>query len=107
VSHAPKDPKDEKSTPKPMLFPTPDATALDWPRWYHELRVATADHDAVTRDLLRRPRNRDLGVREAKRLYRDARDKLRRLFAQADRAGGGGNEESRGDPAGLGGSPAD
>ncbi len=82
----------------------------DDPRWWHELRVAIKDHDAVTRDLLRRPRKRDLGVREAKRLYRDARDKLRRLLASAGGSGNdgdGGDDERRGDPAGLGGSPTD
>ena len=93
----------------PQGVPTPPN---DWPRWYREMCSATLDHEAVTEDLLRPPWKRDLGIREAKRLYRDARDKLARLLALGGGSGGGGDDgdggdEGRGDPAGLGGSPAD
>ena len=78
--------------------------------WFRELRVGIDDLDAVLRDQLRKKRDRDLGPREARRLYRDARDKLRSLLAYAGGGGddgdGGDVDESGRDPAGSGGSPA-
>ena len=72
-----------------------------WRSWFLELHVAIQDQDAVLRDQLRKERKRTLGPREARRLYREARDKLRNLLAAA---GGGGDD---GDGGGKGGgSPA-
>ena len=73
----------------------------DWPRWFADLRTAVDDHKAVTKDLLRRKRKRDLGVREAKRLYKEASDTLASLLALGGSRGGGDDGEG-GDP----GSPA-
>jgi hypothetical protein len=97
MTNEPNDPKGPPPPPK------------DWPRWIREVRTAFRDHDAVTKDLLRRKRKRDLGHREAKRLYKDATDKLAKLLGLAGGGGddGDGGDERRGDPAGLGGSPAD
>jgi hypothetical protein len=79
----PKDTPDEKDVP-PLPLPPP-ATPLPhtekWRKWYIELKVACADIGAVTEDLLRPTRERDLGVREATRIYTDAREKLMSLFA--------------------------
>ena len=60
-----------------------------WQGWCLDLRIAILDQDAVLRDQLRKKRKRNLGVREAKRLYREARDKLLNLLAAA---GGGGDD---------------
>jgi hypothetical protein len=93
---------DEVRTPKPPAPPGPTRE-----RWLLELRVTIDDQDAVLRDLLRKERHRDLGVREAKRLYRETRDKLRSLLAYAGGGDGGdGGDESGRDPAGSGSSPA-
>jgi hypothetical protein len=98
MSNEPKDPKGTSGLPP------------EWRGWYREVRTALRDHEAVTKDLLRRKRKRDLGVREAKRLYRDASDTLAKLLAYAGGSGGGddgeGGDESGRDPAGSGGSPA-
>jgi hypothetical protein len=62
---------------------------------------------AVLEDRLRRSRKRDLGIREAKRLYKDTDAKLERLFAFVERGGSnGGDDENGRDPSGMGGSPA-
>ena len=74
------DPKDTPKAPPPMAD---DA----WRQWYVELHVALDDIKAVTEDLLRRKRKRDLGIREAKRLHHDAQAKLAKLLAYADRGG--------------------
>jgi hypothetical protein len=93
----------ETKTPKPSINPTDPR----WQRWLLEMRVTIDDQDAVLQDLLRKERHRDLGVREAKRLYRETRDKLRSLLAHAGGGDGGdGGDESGRDPAGSGGSPA-
>ena len=81
MSNEPKDPTDLPAPPP------------DWPRWIAEVRSATLDHDAVTKDLLRRKRKRDLGVREAKRLYKEARDSLASLLALGGSRGGGDDGE--------------
>ena len=65
-----------------------------WRRWFLDLHVAIQDLDAVLHDQLRKKRKRDLGVREAKRLYREARDTLRDLLAAA--GGGGGGDDGEG-----------
>jgi hypothetical protein len=70
---------DDTKNPKPP----PDPHDPRWPQWFADLRVGIEDMDAVLRDQLRKKRNRDLGPREARRLYRDARDKLRSLLALA------------------------
>jgi hypothetical protein len=67
-----------------------------WERWHREVREKVRDLEAVTKDRLRRPRKRDLGVREAKRLYRDARDKLAKLLAMAGGGDGGNGDEPAG-----------
>jgi hypothetical protein len=59
-----------------------------WREWYREVRVGVADMAAVAEDQLQKKRERDLGVREATRLFNDARDKLARLFAHAEGRGG-------------------
>jgi hypothetical protein len=59
-----------------------------WWKWCDEVRVGVDDMSAVTEDQLRPVRERDLGVREADRLFHDARDKLAKLFAYVDRARG-------------------
>ena len=41
-----------------------------------DLRVAVDDADAVTADVLRRPRRRELGPALHRRNYREARDKI-------------------------------
>lgn len=65
-----------------------------------DLRVALDDADAVALDMLRAPRRRNLGPREHRRLYREARSKLTRILAALD-------ADEHGDPAGLGGSGAE
>jgi hypothetical protein len=95
----------EKVGPEvPGMPPLPPGE--EWRRWQRRVRVAFRDLEAVTKDRLRRKRKRDLGIREAKRLYREARDTLESLLALA---GGGddGGDEGGGDPAGLGGSPGE
>jgi hypothetical protein len=52
--------------------------------WLVDLRVAVDDAGAVTEDLLRPHRERDLGNREHARLYGDARAKLAALLSYAD-----------------------
>ena len=72
-----------------------------WRSWFLDLHVAIKDQDAVLRDQLRKKRKRTLGVREAKRLYREARDKLLNLLAAAGGGGddGDGGREGERDPA--------
>jgi hypothetical protein len=86
----------ETKTPKP---PPPHPTDPKWERWLLEVRVTVDDQDAVLRDLLRKERHRDLGVREAKRLYRETRDKLRSLLAHAGGGDGGDGGDESGSPA--------
>ncbi len=62
-----------------------------------DLRSAFDDADAVALDMLRAPRRRNLGPREHRRLYREARGKLLQLLASPD------NDTERGAPAGSGG----
>ena len=68
-----------------------------WQGWMVDLRVGILDQDAILRDQLRKKRKRNLGVREAKRLYREARDALLNLLAAA---GGGGDDGDGGDEGG-------
>ena len=68
-----------------------------WQSWFLDLHVGIQDMDAVLRDQLRKKRKRTLGPREARRLYREAHDKLLNLLAAA---GGGGDD---GDGGGEGG----
>ena len=86
MSNEPKDPNDLPAPPQ------------GWAKWMAEVRTATLDHEAVTKDLLRPKRKRNLGVREAKRLYKEARDQLAKLLALGGGRGGGDD--------GDGGSPA-
>ena len=81
MSDQPKDPND-------LPLPPPQG----WPQWIADVRTAVLDHEAVTEDLLRRKRKRDLGVREAKRLYKEARDQLASLLALGGGRGGGDDE---------------
>jgi hypothetical protein len=62
-----------------------------------DLRSAFDDMDAVGLDMLKAPRRRNLGPREHRRLYQEARGKLTRILAELD-------AEEHGDPAGSGGS---
>ena len=95
---------DEPQDPK--VPPIPE----NWEQWFLDVRTAYEDLDAVTHDQLRRERNRDLGVREAKRLYRDASDSLARLLGLGGgrrgggRRGGGGRGSDNGQ--GSSGAPA-
>ena len=68
-----------------------------WQSWFLALHVAIQDMEAVLHDQLRKERKRDLGHRQAKRLYREARDKLLNLLAAA---GGGGDDGDGGDKDG-------
>ena len=79
MTHEPRDPK---------VPPIPK----EWERWILDVRTNYQDLDAVTKDQLRRKRNRDLGVREAKRLYRDASDSLARLLGLGGGRRGGGDD---------------
>jgi hypothetical protein len=87
ISHGPPEgAKKPTSAQNPKDQKTPPALPDDvWRSWYPELRAAVDDLQAVTADQTRRKQRRDLGPRQAKRLYRDARDKLASLFAYADR----------------------
>ena len=80
-----------------------------WRSWFLDLHVAIKDQDAVLRDQLRKKRKRDLGPREARRLYREAHDKLLNLLAAAGGGGddGDGGDKGGGDPAPPADSPAD
>ena len=74
----------------PGLPPLPPG--MDWPTWSRKVRVGVRDLSAVTADRLRRKRKRDLGIREAKRLYREARDTLASLLALAGGGDDGGDD---------------
>lgn len=62
---------------------------LDWNdpaavrRWLSAMRSSFADADAVTSDLLRPPRSRDLGPIQHTRLYTEARTSILQLLAHA------------------------
>jgi hypothetical protein len=88
MSEETKDPqKDPRNIPLPPQLPLPLQMDPKWRGWYIEIRVACADIAAVMEDQLRPARERDLGVREAMRIYKDAREKLMSLFAYAERGG--------------------
>jgi RNA polymerase-interacting CarD/CdnL/TRCF family regulator len=53
------------------------------------------DLAAVAKDRVRRKRKRDLGIREAKRLVRDAHDSLKNLLAMVSGEGGGGEPAAK------------
>ena len=72
----------------PKVPPIPE----NWERWLLDVRTGFEDLDAVTKDQLRRKRKRDLGVREAKRLYRDASDSLAKLLGLGGGRRGGGDD---------------
>jgi hypothetical protein len=57
---------------------------MDRAAWFRKVRMGVRDLGAVTKDRLRRKRKRDLGIREAKRLYDDAWDTLVSLLALDD-----------------------
>ena len=78
---------DDSRTEPPEEKEPPSLRGEAWRGWYREMKVGVADTQAVAEDQLRRKRERDLGVREATRLYNDARDKLARLFAYAEGTG--------------------
>jgi hypothetical protein len=94
MSDTPKDPPVDPKAPPPPVPPDEK-----WQGWYREVKVGVDDLAAVVEDQLRPERDRDLGVRQAMRLYQEARAKLTSLFAYADRGGGDG-----GGLAGSGGS---
>ena len=71
--------------------------------WLESLRVSFDDIDAVALDMLRPARRRNLGPREHRRLYREARGKVVALLASPSND----TEPEHGDPAGSGGSGAE
>lgn len=66
-----------------------------------ELVATWEDADAVARNMLRPERQRKLGHREHRRLYREATGKLTELLARA--VPPLPEEDDHGDPAGMGG----
>ncbi len=56
-----------------------------------DLRIAFEDADAVTRDMLRPPRLRELGPALHSRQYREAYEKIAQVMAYLLRAAEGGN----------------
>ena len=91
------EPQDPKVPPIPK----------DWTRWILDVRTNFEDLDAVTHDQLRPERKRDLGVREAKRLYRDASENLAALLGLGGgRRGGGRRGGGNDDGKGSSGAPA-
>ena len=96
MTQDPKDPKDGKDgNDAPRVPPAPpDPTSAKWRKWYVDVRVAVDDLEAVTQDRLKRKRKRNLGIAEATRLYKEARDRLAELFAYADRGGRDGGDEA-------------
>jgi hypothetical protein len=62
--------------------------------WLAHLRVALADANAVSEDLLRPWRERDLGHVQHRRLFEDARSTIENLLDYA-----GGSSEPNGSPA--------
>jgi hypothetical protein len=85
----------------------PVRRGLDWSnlaavsRWLVNLRVAIDDADSVVEDMLRPPRERELGPALHREQYAEAHQQIRGLLAFAEPP-----ESERGDPAGSGGSPA-
>ena len=73
--------------------------------WVVELRVAFDDAAGVTEDVLRPVRRRDLGHREHRRLFTEAKQKIAALLNYADPPGGGGDDGEPRDPSGAGASP--
>jgi hypothetical protein len=85
------EPQDPKVPPIPK----------NWEQWFLDVSTNYEAHDQ-----LRRKRNRDLGVREAKRLYRDASDNLARLLGLGGGRRGGGRRGGGDDGEGSSGAPA-
>jgi len=61
-------------------------------RWLLDLRVAVDDAGAVTEDVLRPLRKRDLGRVKHRQLYRDACEKIAGVLDYADPPPPGGSE---------------
>ncbi len=63
--------------------------------WIKLLRTAWDDADAVSQDMLRPPRMRNLGPARHRELYAEAADTIERLLAAPpdDDGGDGGDEE--------------
>jgi hypothetical protein len=80
---------------------------LDWSdpsavsRWLLDLRAAIEDADSVVEDMLRPPKQRELGPALHRTQYAEAQRQILQLLDFA-----GATEPDRGDPAGSGGSPA-
>ena len=89
---------------------------LDWndpaarADWLAKLRVDLHDANAITQDMLRPPRERDLGPALHAKNYGEAWAKVEQLMAYATgsepEGGNGAAGDDAGDPAGVGGSPA-
>ena len=92
----------EPQDPKVPPIPIPK----NWERWVLDVQTNYEDLDAVAHDQLRRKRNRDLGVREAKRLYREASDNLARLLGLGGGRRVGGRRGGGDDGEGTSGAPA-
>ncbi len=75
-------------------------------RWLGELVATWKDVDAVTQDMLRPARRRELGHCEHERRYREAAAKLAELLARAV-SPISEEEDEHGDPAGMGGAGAE
>ncbi len=85
-------------SPSHPTDPAAAAAALDRAlllRVLIELRVAFADADAVTSDLLRPPRERELGHVQQVRLYFEAQKKIEDCIAWLLRALGGEPPDER------------
>jgi hypothetical protein len=63
--------------------------------WLAQMRSALADVDAVVRDLLRRPADRELGPVYHRQIYADSAAKIAELLDSTP-------DVERGDPAGSG-----
>ncbi len=70
------------------------------------LKEAFKDADAITVDMLRPPRKRELGPIIAERNYQEARASLVQALALSIALAADDDEPDHGDPSGSGGSPA-
>jgi hypothetical protein len=84
--------------------------SLDWSdpeavsKWLAGLRLSFGDADAVTRDMLRPLRQRELGRILHRTNYREARERIVTLLNYATSPAP--DDPEGGDPAGCGASPA-
>jgi len=67
--------------------PTSSLTPASREEWLAHLRTALADADSVTRDMLRLPRDRELGPAYHRDLYEEASGKITARLAHAPAEG--------------------